>query len=110
MKRKASAAALALALAGALATGSAEAQSEDFEGENCMVARSLEQYLHRAFSEGRVASAWSDTGNRVELFAAGSGTWTLIEFNPEGGGCIRAHGTGLRIERINLPLRPDFGS
>lgn len=110
MKRKAIAAAAVLALTGALAVDPAVAQSEDFVGENCMAQEALQQYLGRAFSEGRIASAWSESGNRIELFAAGSGTWTLVEFNPDGGGCLRAHGTGLRIERVNLPLRPDFGS
>ncbi len=114
MKRKATAITAAMA-AGALtaglilATTTARAQEPkpegDFTGENCMAPAALKQYLERAFDEGRVASAWTDTGNRAELYAAASGTWTLIEFSESGGGCVLAHGTGLTIDRINLPLR-----
>tara|TARA_R110002167_G_scaffold174989_1_gene373999 strand:- start:144 stop:497 length:354 start_codon:yes stop_codon:yes gene_type:complete len=87
-----------------------EQEQEQFQDQNCMAPAALKQYLDRAFSEGRVASGWLDNGNRVELFATGggTGTWTLIEFREDGSGCITAHGTGLRVERINLPLRPDF--
>lgn len=111
MKRKATAIATILAAASLLVTAPAMAQEDDaFVGENCMAAQALESFLKRAFSEGRIASAWSDSGNRVELFAGPSGTWTLIEFAPEGGGgCVRAHGSGLRIDRIKLPLRYDYG-
>ena len=107
MKRMAIAV-LACFAAGAVPAAVAQTQDEEeFVGQNCMARAALEAYLERAFTEGQVASGWLHNGHRMQLFASASGTWTMIEQTEDGGGCLIAHGSGLNVDRINLPLRLD---
>lgn len=73
---------------------------------SCLKADALNQYLDRAFAEARIAHGELENGNRVELFAARSGTWTMVESMPDGYGCIHSYGRGLKVDGDNRQLRP----
>ena len=74
--------------------------------QSCLARAALTSYLERAFGEARVAVGELDNGHRVEIFASRQGSWTLVEFMPDGQGCINAHGTRMRVEKLNLKQQP----
>ena len=82
----------------ALAAPAAAVDGDYLPARDCLRSDAVPEYLGRAFSEGRVASATLDNGHDVEIYASPRGTWTMVELLPDGNGCIKAPG-----ERLNLP-------
>jgi len=97
-------AALGLLLGIAAPTAQATAM-EDYATLNCLEHDYLTSYLDRAYGENRVASAELENGNAVELFASRAGSWTLVEVQPDGQGCVQASGERMRVEQIDLTKR-----
>jgi|GEM_PF-885829 len=83
------------------ASGPAQAM-EDYSGLNCLSHDHMTSYLDQAYGENRVASAELDNGNAIELFASRRGSWTLVEVQPDGQGCVQAHGERMRVDDAQL--------
>lgn len=98
---------LALAALALVLTAPAQAQAMGFDyGVSCLKQAELRSYLGRAFNEARVAEGVLENGNRVELFASRTGSWTMVELPGEELACIHSYGHGLKVERLNQLKRP----
>lgn len=52
--------------------------------------------LREAYDENMVAQGLTSAGVLIEVFASGSGTWTLVLVTPSGVSCLVSHGEGWR--------------
>ena len=52
--------------------------------------------LRDAYEESRVAQGLTSAGVVIEVFASGTGTWTLVLVTPNGVSCLVSHGEGWR--------------
>lgn len=95
----------ALAMSLVVLTTPSQAMEIDY-GVSCLQQDELRSYLGRAFGEGRIAQGALENGNRVELFAAGDGSWTMVELPGDGYGCIHSYGRGLQVEHSKKLRRP----
>ena len=93
-----------LALALPIQSAAQAAVLPDMLDVSCLARDTLNNYLDRAYGEGRIAQAELDNGRRVELFLSRRGTWTLVELMPNGLGCVHAHGQSLKVD-IHLPTK-----
>lgn len=93
-----------LALALPIQSAAQAAVLPDMLDVSCLARDTLNNYLDRAYGEGRIAQAELDNGRRVELFLSRRGTWTLVEFMPNGLGCVHAHGQSLKVD-TRLPAK-----
>ncbi|MBT3532777.1 MAG: hypothetical protein HN478_02800 [Rhodospirillaceae bacterium] len=69
---------------------------------SCLARDTLNDYLDRAYGEGRIAHAELENGHKVELFLSRRGTWTLVELMPDGKGCVHAYGQRMKVD-TSLP-------
>lgn len=74
---------------------------------SCLKQTELKSYLSRAFNETPIAVGALENGNRIEIYAARSGSWTMVELPGNGYGCIHSYGHGLRVERGSDHKRSD---
>ncbi|SHJ00677.1 hypothetical protein SAMN04488012_10459 [Palleronia salina] len=72
----------------ALAIGAARAQA----GQNCAPRPIVLQKLNDVYEETRRSIGLSGSGQVVEVFAADSGSWTIIVTSPNGLTCVAAAG------------------
>ena len=77
----------------------------DHMDESCLAQDTLNNYLERAYGEGRIARAELDNGHLVELFASRRGTCTLVELTPDGQGCVHAYGQRMKMDSDGLPIQ-----
>ncbi|MFO0997924.1 MAG: hypothetical protein U1F33_14690 [Alphaproteobacteria bacterium] len=52
--------------------------------------------LHEAYDENVVAQGLTSAGVLIEVYASGTGTWTLTVVSPNGVSCLISHGEGWR--------------
>ncbi len=88
----------------ALAVPTAAVAMPDIMDVSCLARDTLNDYLDRAYGEGRIAQAELENGHGVELFLSRRGTWTLVELMPDGQSCVHAYGQRMKVNG-NLPVK-----
>ena len=76
--------AVPLALALPIQSAAQAAVLPDMLDVSCLARDTLNNYLDRAYGDGRITQAELDNGYRVKLFLSRRGTWTLVELMPNG--------------------------
>lgn len=66
----------------------------------------IAETLATEFGETPVATGVAASGARVEIFAAASGSWTLVVLMPTGLACVVAAGEGWHPPPRAVPERP----
>lgn len=74
-----------------LALSALPAQAQNCAPHDAVVARLAERY-----GETRQSIGLTDTGAVLEVFAAETGTWTIIVTGPDGLSCLVAAGRSFR--------------
>ncbi len=82
---------LAAAFAALIPTTSAQAMDSD--GVHCLPRQELNSYLGRAWNESRQLSGDLENGNPMAIYVSRRGSWTLVEFRPDGQACVHASGS-----------------
>lgn len=73
------------------------------QGRNCGPHEAVVAHLAERFSETRQAIALAANNQVMELYAAESGSWTLLVTRPGGPACIVAAGQNFELTTDPLP-------
>ena len=74
--------------------------------QRCLKQGAVADYLMRAWSEEPVSSDELGNGYRTLLFKSRRGSWTLVEYRPNGNACIQASGLRLGSDTAADETRP----
>ena len=74
--------------------------------QSCLKQGAVADYLMRAWSEEPVSSDELGNGYRTLLFKSRRGSWTLVEYRPNGNACIQASGLRLGSDTAADETRP----
>ena len=74
--------------------------------QRCLKQGAVADYLMRAWSEEPVSSDELGNGYRTLLFKSRRGSWTLVEYRPNGNACIQASGLRLGSDTAADDTRP----
>ncbi len=80
-------------------------EATDIE-QRCLKQGAVAEYLMRAWNEEPVSSGELGNGNRTVLFKSRRGSWTLVEYRPNGNACIQASGPRLSSDASTDMTRP----
>lgn len=75
------------------------------QGIPCSSRERIYEFLIDRMGETRRASGDGDQGSRMELFAADTGSWSIIMHLPDGRVCIMANGQGFEATGDLQPAR-----
>lgn len=65
----------------------------DADGVHCLPRPELNSYLGRAWNESRHLSGDLENSNPMSIYVSRRGSWTLVEFRPDGQACVHASGS-----------------